>query len=206
MRLKSLWMPISWSICIPPTWFKVDWIWPVSSCVGKINVYACWYQSLEWRGGFVRVSSHMILFFFLFSSILSTSFTIHTRILVSIHTHTHTKIWAGVVGYIVFSSSLGLFLRFQGSLFLVDANDKSLIIFLFIYRVTFGRARARTPLRYEMNIEAAHLNVWLIGAPLTLNRKHLNIGSSSPAVTPNFFLTFDKTTSSWLSNTRIESR
>ena len=31
-----------------------------------------------------------------------------------------------------------------------------------------------TPLCYEMNIEAAHLNVWLIGAPLTLNRKHLN--------------------------------
>ncbi len=32
---------ISWSICIPPTWFKVEWIWPVSSWVEKINVYAC---------------------------------------------------------------------------------------------------------------------------------------------------------------------
>lgn len=31
-----------------------------------------------------------------------------------------------------------------------------------------------TPLCHEMNIKAAHLNVWLIGAPLTLNRKHLN--------------------------------
>lgn len=98
---------------------------------------------LGWRGGFVRVSFHMILknekekknlfFFFILSCCCWVS-----------------KGW----GFWVVASRCKWQIAYH----------------IFVYL----SSHVWTPLCYEMNIIDAHLNVWLIGAPLTLNRKHLN--------------------------------
>ena len=121
---------ISWSICIPPTRFKVEWIWPVSSWVEKINVYACSITVSD-----DEADSSEFRFTWFFKSFLS------------------------------FFSQLLL------GVWVVASRCKWQIAYhIFVYL----SSHVWTPLCHEMNIKAAHLNVWLIGAPLTLNRKHLN--------------------------------